>query len=288
MSMSLRSNASRISSNSMALAQAYKLAHAGRKASTNAPWRGGATVKLENGGWEPVAPIAVPFGPASPLPRALTLAEIHRIVDEFGKAAQRALEACFQVIEIHGAHGYPIHEFLSPLSNKRKYEYGGSLENRMRFALEVVRRVRKEWPATLPLFFRISATDWSDEGGWTVDDSVALAQRLKPLEVDVIDCSSGGNLASARIPLRPGYQVPFAERIRRETGLLTGAVGLITKPEKAESIVASGSADLVLLAREFLRDSYCPIKAARQLGVDIPIAAQYERAFPPRTKTRAS
>ncbi len=201
------------------------------------------------------------------------------MVEAFAAAAQRALDAGFEVVEIHGAHGYLINQFLSPLSNFRSDEYGGSFENRIRIVLEIVKAVRQQIGPKVPLFLRISATDWA-EGGWTIDDSVELARRVKPLGVDLIDCSSGGNAASAKIPVEPGYQVGFAERIRRETGLLTGAVGLITTAAQAETIVQSGQADLVLLAREFLRDPYFPVHAAQGLGAQVSLPKQYLRAIP--------
>ena len=256
-----------------------QLAHAGRKASTDVPWRGGGPVPASAGGWQPVAPSPIPFDSASHVPAALTVEDIHNIVANFAAAAHRALDAGFHLIELHGAHGYLIHEFLSPLSNVRADEYGGSLENRMRFALEVTRAVRQVWPERLPLFMRISATDWA-EGGWTPDDSVQLARALQPLGVDVIDCSSGGTVPHVSIPLQPGYQAPFAERIRRETGILTGAVGLITEPQQADALIRKGSADFVLLAREFLREPYWPIKAALALGANVRFPVQYGRAFP--------
>jgi 2,4-dienoyl-CoA reductase-like NADH-dependent reductase (Old Yellow Enzyme family) len=257
-----------------------QLAHAGRKASTRAPWDGGAAVAPgEPGGWQVVAPSAVPFLKGGPVPRALTPADIGRVVEAFAAAARRSLDAGFEVIEIHGAHGYLINQFLSPLSNFRTDEYGGSFENRVRFVLEVAKAVRQQIGPKLPLFLRISATDWA-EGGWTIDDSVELGLRVKPVGVDLIDCSSGGNAAGVKIPVEPGYQVGFAERIRRETGLLTGAVGLITTAEQAESIVQLGQADLVLLARELLRDPYFPVHAAQSLGVQVGLPKQYLRAIP--------
>jgi 2,4-dienoyl-CoA reductase-like NADH-dependent reductase (Old Yellow Enzyme family) len=256
-----------------------QLAHAGRKGSTRRPWEGGGSVPELAGGWPTVAPSAVPFQPEDPIPAELSHAAIHSIVDAFRTAAQRALRAGFQVVEIHAAHGYLIHEFLSPLSNRRTDEYGGSLDNRMRFALEVAQAVRGAWPLNLPLFMRISATDWV-EGGWTPGDSVELARRVQPLGVDLIDCSSGGSAAHAQVPLAPGYQVPFAERIRREAGILTGAVGLIATPQQADEIIRSEKADLVLLAREFLRDPYFPLHAARALGAEVNPPVQYVRAFP--------
>lgn len=259
---------------------AIQLAHAGRKASTDVPWRGGRPVPISAGGWKPLAPSPIPFDQNSLVPAELTTREIATIVEYFATAARRALDAGFELVELHGAHGYLIHEFLSPLSNVRTDEYGGSLQNRMRFAVEVTRAVRAVWPERLPLFLRISATDWAD-GGWTIDDSVQLAHAVQPLGIDVIDCSSGGTVPHASIPLQPGYQAPFAERIRRETGICTGAVGLITEPAQAESIVHNSCADFVLLAREFLREPYWPIKAAQALGAQVDFPVQYGRAFPP-------
>jgi 2,4-dienoyl-CoA reductase-like NADH-dependent reductase (Old Yellow Enzyme family) len=259
-----------------------QLAHAGRKASTRPPWEGGGTISEAAGGWPTVAPSAIPFQPGDPAPAELSHAGVASVVDAFRTAAQRALRAGFQVVEIHAAHGYLIHEFLSPLSNRRTDEYGGTFENRIRLALEVARAVRGAWPLNLPLFMRISATDWV-EGGWTPDESVELARRVRPLGVDLVDCSSGGTAANAKIPLAPGYQVPFAERIRREAGMLTGAVGLITTPQQADEIIRSEKADLVLLAREFLRHPYFPLHAARALGAELDPPVQYARAFPKHT-----
>lgn len=256
-----------------------QLAHAGRKGSTEAPWRGGRAVAPDAGGWIPVAPSALAFDNASLTPTELAISEIHAIANAFADAARRALQAGFDVVELHGAHGYLMHEFLSPLSNKRSDEYGGSLKNRIRFPCEVVEAVRKVLPDTMPLFLRISATDWVDNG-WTIEDSVQFARTVRSLGVDLIDCSSGGSSPNAAIPLKPGYQVPFAERIRKEAGILTGAVGLITEPEQADGILCDGSADLVFLAREFLREPYWPIKAAHTLGTAIPLPCQYARAFP--------
>jgi 2,4-dienoyl-CoA reductase-like NADH-dependent reductase (Old Yellow Enzyme family) len=256
-----------------------QLAHAGRKASTRRPWEGGGSIAEPAGGWPTVAPSAIPFEPQDPAPVELSHSGIQFIVDAFRTAARRALRAGFQVVEIHGAHGYLIHQFLSPLSNRRTDEYGGAFENRIRFALEVAEAVREAWPRDLPLFLRISATDWV-EGGWTPDESVELARRVGPLGVDLIDCSSGGSAANAKVPLAPGYQVPFAEHIRREAGVLTGAVGLITTPQQADEIIRSEKADLVLLAREFLRDPYFPLDAARALGAEVDPPVQYARAFP--------
>jgi 2,4-dienoyl-CoA reductase-like NADH-dependent reductase (Old Yellow Enzyme family) len=220
----------------------------------------------------------VPFRDGDLAPHALSKAEIHTLIDAFRNAAERALRAEFDVVEIHGAHGYLIHEFLSPLSNRRTDEYGGTRENRLRFGLEVTEAVRGAWPARLPLFFRISATDWVP-GGWTADDSVELARRLQRLGVDLVDCSSGGNALDAKIPLGPGYQVQFAERIRRETGMLTGAVGMITTPQQADEIVRNGQADVILMAREFLRDPYFALHAASGLGEKPAPPVQYGRAF---------
>jgi 2,4-dienoyl-CoA reductase-like NADH-dependent reductase (Old Yellow Enzyme family) len=257
-----------------------QLAHAGRKASCRVPWEGGAAIPPDQtDGWQVVAPSAVPFLEGDPIPHALTAGEIRRIVDAFAAAARRALTAGFEVLEIHGAHGYLIHEFLSPLSNLRDDEYGGSFENRVRLTLETIRAIRQEIGPNPPLFLRISATDWT-EGGWTIDDSVALAHRAKPLGLDLVDASSGGNVASAKIPVGPGYQVAFAERIRKEVGLLTGAVGMITAAEQAESIIESSQADIVLLAREMLRDPYFPMRAAQALGIPVAQPKQYLRAFP--------
>lgn len=255
-----------------------QLAHAGRKASTRRPWEGGTAVPIAEDGWQPVAPSAVPFRPEDQPPAELSKSEIARLIDAFAAGARRSLQAGFQVVEIHAAHGYLIHEFLSPLSNLRTDEYGGSFENRIRLAMEVTAAVRAVWPRELPLFVRISATDWA-EGGWKDDDSVELARRLKPLGVDLVDCSSGGLVAHQKIPVAPGYQVPFAERIRQEAGIATGAVGLITDAKQADEIIRSGRADLVLLAREFLRDPYFPLHAARELGIHVQPPPQYARAF---------
>jgi 2,4-dienoyl-CoA reductase-like NADH-dependent reductase (Old Yellow Enzyme family) len=255
-----------------------QLAHAGRKASTAAPWNGGKAVDGAHGGWTPiVAPSASAFDDAHQTPLALDAPGLHALVRAFVDAARRALDAGFQIVEIHGAHGYLIHEFLSPLSNARTDAYGGSFENRTRFLREIIEAVRDVWPEHLPLFLRISATDWT-EGGWDIEQSVELARMVAPLGVDLIDCSSGGNVAKARIPLGPGYQVPFAERVRRDSGVPTGAVGLITEAKQADEIIRTGKADMVLLAREELRDPYFPLRAAKALGVDIPWPRQYQRA----------
>ncbi|GAB3326100.1 NADH:flavin oxidoreductase/NADH oxidase [Larkinella ripae] len=255
-----------------------QLAHAGRKASHNRPWDGGKAIAPDDErGWQTVAPSPVPFSPAEPEPLELSAEGLEKVIADFVAAAGRALAAGFKVIELHAAHGYLIHEFLSPLSNQRTDQYGGSFENRTRFLLELLERVQTVWPKEYPLFVRISATDWT-EGGWTADDAVALSAILKEKGVDLIDCSSGGNVAGARIPLSPGYQVPFAEKVKKETGMLTGAVGLITTAEQASEIIASGQADLVLLARELLRDPYFPLHAAQQLGAETAWPAQYLRA----------
>jgi 2,4-dienoyl-CoA reductase-like NADH-dependent reductase (Old Yellow Enzyme family) len=258
-----------------------QLAHAGRKGSTHRPWGGHGAVDPARGGWQPVAPTDEAFAPGYPVPRALTTSEVPRVAEAFGGAARRALAAGFDVLEIHGAHGYLIHQFLSPLINRRADQYGGTFDNRIRLCLEVVDRVRAVWPERLPLMLRISATDWAP-GGWDVEQSIELARRVHARGVDLIDCSSGGAVAHAQIPVAPGYQVPFAERIRRETGVATGAVGLITTAPQADEIVRTGRADCVLLARELLRDPYWPLHAAHELGHPIDWPAQYLRAAPPR------
>ena len=257
-----------------------QLAHAGRKASTARPWDGGHPLDVEQRGWAPIAaPSALAFADGYQTPQALDRQGIRRVVAAFRAAARRAHAAGFQVVELHGAHGYLLNEFLSPLANRRDDEYGGSFDNRTRLLREVVAAVREEWPASLPLFVRISATDWV-EGGWTLDDSVALARQLAPLDVDLIDCSSGAVVPGARIPTGPGYQTPFAAQVKREADVLTGAVGLITSPQQADQIIRTGQADLVLLARELLRDPYWPLHAAHALGHDAPWPPQYERAKP--------
>lgn len=262
-----------------------QLAHAGRKGSTVRPWEGRGAVAPENGGWQPVGPTSEPYAPDYPVPRPLDPAGIAGIAAAFRAAAGRALAAGFDVVEVHAAHGYLIHEFLSPLSNTRTDAYGGSFENRIRLSIEVVEAVRAVWPERLPVFVRISATDWA-EGGWDVDQSVELARCLRTRGVDLIDCSSGGNVANAQVALRPGYQVPFAARIRREAGIATGAVGLITTAAQANEIVEREDADCVLLAREMLRHPYWPLAAARELGRDVPWPAQYLRAGPPDARAR--
>ena len=258
-------------------AAGIQLAHAGRKASMRAPWEARGAVASGEGGWEPVAPSAVTFSEDYASPRALSESEIGEVVEEFVAAARRADAAGFDVVELHMAHGYLLHEFLSPLSNLRDDRYGGSLENRMRAPLEVVRGVRAAWPEEKSLFVRISATDWV-EGGWDLDQSIAFARELARKGVDVVDCSSGGLSTEQEIDVGPGYQVPFAAAIRREAGLATGAVGLITEPAQAEEIVAGGSADLVILARQLLREPYWPLRAARELGAEIDWPVQYGRA----------
>lgn len=255
-----------------------QIAHAGRKASRTRPWEPPAAVPESEGGWPIVGPSALPFEDGWVVPRTLTREAISSIVHAFGSAAARARKAGFRWVELHGAHGYLIHSFLSPLSNTRDDAYGGCFENRIRFATEVVQAVRREWPESLPLSIRLSCTDWV-EGGWTVEDTIALARVLAQEGVDLVDCSSGGNDPRPRIPLGPGYQVPFAERVRRESGVPTAAVGLITEPAHADEIVRNGRADLVLLARAELRDPYWPIHAAIALGRTPAVPAQYLRGF---------
>ena len=259
-------------------APGMQLAHAGRKASVMVPWLGGKPLEPKDGAWETVAPSAIAFDAGYPKPRALTIAEIVSLVKAFAKGAVRALEAGFEVLEIHAAHGYLLHEFLSPFSNQRRDEYGGSFENRARLVVRVAEAVRNVWPERLPLFCRISATDWK-EGGWDLPQSVELAKLLKRTGVDLIDVSSGGLVSNVKIPIGPGYQLPFAVAIRGEAGIATGGVGLITEPAQAETVLTNGQADLVFLAREFLRDPYWPRRAAKQLGVTIKPPVQYERAW---------
>lgn len=262
---------------------AIQLAHAGRKASTFAPWKKGDAVSESEGGWRPVfAPSAEAFDAGYVVPDELDHAGIQRVVQAFADATKRALQAGAKVIEVHAAHGYLLHEFLSPLINHRTDAYGGSFENRTRALRETVEAVRAVWPERYPLFVRISATDWA-EGGWDIEEAVVLAQQVKGLGVDLIDCSSGGAVPRAKIPLGPGYQVPFAERIRSEAGIQTAAVGLITEPWQANDIVAEGRADMVFLAREFLREPYWPLKAAAELGFDLSPPVQYGRAFASRS-----
>ena len=254
---------------------AIQLAHAGRKASTNKPWAGGKPLGAHEGAWQTLGPSDVAFG-HYPAPRAMTVEEIRKTVDDFRKGAAHALDAGFDVVEIHGAHGYLLHEFCSPLSNRRTDEYGGSLENRMRFPLEVARVVREFWPQDKPVFYRISATDWA-EGGWDLAQSIALCKALKALGIDLIDCSSGGNVHDAKIPLGPGYQVPLAAAIREAVDMPVGAVGLIADAVQAEQIVSLGQADAVFLARAELRDPYWPRHAAKALGVALEWPDQYKR-----------
>ncbi len=255
-----------------------QLAHAGRKASVRAPWdAGGAPLASGDGGWTTIGPSAVPFADGYAAPHALEAAEIAGIVRAFAAAARRAAAAGFRAVEIHAAHGYLLHQFLSPLSNRRTDAFGGAFENRTRLVREVVSAVRAEWPDALPLLVRLSATDWV-EGGWDVEQSVALARVLGTLGVDLVDVSSGGLVATAKAPAGPGYQAAFAERIRREAGVATGAVGMITSAEQADHVVRSGQADLVLLAREMLRDPHFPLRAARALGHEGPWPKQYLRA----------
>jgi 2,4-dienoyl-CoA reductase-like NADH-dependent reductase (Old Yellow Enzyme family) len=259
-------------------APGIQLAHAGRKGSTHVPWRGGKALPIEEGGWTPVAPSAIAFADDYPAPAALDSTGIAKVVSDFAAATVRARAAGFAVIEIHAAHGYLFHEFLSPLSNRREDAYGGTLANRARLLREVVAAVRDAWPRPAPLVVRVSATDWVD-GGWGIDECVELCRWLRLDGVDLIDCSSGGNVAQAPIPVAPDYQVPLAARIRREAGIATGAVGLITDARQADAIIARGDADLVLLARELLRDPYFPRRAAAELDVAITAPIQYGRAW---------
>lgn len=256
-----------------------QLAHAGRKASTAAPWQDRGPLPPERGGWQPLAPSALPFDDGWLVPKALTTGELEKVVEDFAAAARRAHAAGFRVVEVHAAHGYLLHQFLSPLSNRREDDFGGSFESRARLPLAVVEAVRRAWPDELPLFVRISATDWV-EGGWGLEQSLELARRLAALGVDLVDCSSGGLSPLQEIPLEPGYQVPFAEAVRKGAGVATGAVGLITGARQAEEIVAAGKADAVLLARELLRNPTWPLQAAQALGAEIPWPDQYLRAKP--------
>lgn len=255
-----------------------QLAHAGRKASSMRPWEGGGPLTADAGAWQTVAPSAIPFDQHWHAPLALDRAGIAQVIADFRAAAERALAAGFQLIELHGAHGYLLHQFLSPLSNHRTDEYGGSFENRTRLVREVITAVREVWPEHLPLWLRVSATDWSD-GGWDVEQTVQLARDVKSMGVDLIDVSSGGLIPHVKIPLSPGYQVPFAARVRHDAGIATGAVGLITESTHAARIIDEGSADVVLIARESLRDPYFPRRAAQELGVTISAPEQYQRAW---------
>lgn len=270
-----------------------QLAHAGRKASTSAPWFGDKVLSESERGWKTVAPSSVPFDLSEPKPQEMSLSDIKKAISDFEKAAERSLKAGFQVLEIHMAHGYLMHQFLSPISNLRKDQYGGTLANRMRFPLEVAKAVRNIWPADLPLFARISATDWagginelsgiaekkaSGEESWNLSQSIILCRELKTIGIDLIDCSSGGTLTNAQIPVGPGYQVPFAQAIRKESEIMTAAVGMITDPLQAEAILQEQQADAIFMAREFLRDPYWPLHAARSLGVKIQKPVQYGRS----------
>ena len=254
-----------------------QLAHAGRKASHHVPWDGGEALHEEEGAWSAIAPSAIPFKEEEPIPVAMSTEAINNLILDFRAAALRALLAGFKVIEIHAAHGYLLHEFLSPLSNQRTDEYGGSFENRIKLLVQVTEAIRSVWPDALPLFVRISATEWIKDG-WTGDDSVRLAHALSAKGVDLMDCSTGGNVTGVKIPLVPLYQVPYAERIKNETDLLAGAVGLINTVAEAEQVLAGGQADLIFMGREMLRDPYFPLHAAKTLGVDVPWPVQYERA----------
>jgi 2,4-dienoyl-CoA reductase-like NADH-dependent reductase (Old Yellow Enzyme family) len=256
-----------------------QLAHAGRKASTARPWEGGKPLETARGGWSPIfAASSLPFDDGYQTPNELDEAGIARICEAFADAVKRALQAGAQVVEIHAAHGYLLHSFYSPLSNRRRDRYGGSFENRTRFLCETVTAVREVWPNDLPLFVRLSATDWT-EGGWTAEDSVALAKKLHSLGVDLIDCSSGGNVPGAQIPTGAGYQLPFAAKVRSEAEIATGTVGLISSPEQADQIIRNGEADLILMAREFLRHPYWPLNAAAPLHQKMAPPPQYARAF---------
>lgn len=256
-----------------------QIAHAGRKASTAEPWNGGKKVGEDEGGWETVAPSAIAFADDFPMPREMSKTDIEKATNDFVEAAKRAVRAGFEVIEIHAAHGYLFHEFLSPLSNKRTDEYGGSLENRMRFPLDAAKKVRAAVPQNLPVFVRISATDWT-ENGWDLEQSIEFAKELKNAGIDLIDVSTGGNIAAAKIPVAPNYQVSFAKEIREKAEIPTGAVGLITSGKQAAEILQKGEADAVLIAREFLRDPYFPLTAARESGEVLNyVPKQYERAI---------
>lgn len=256
-----------------------QLAHAGRKASTDVPWRGEKPLSINGGGWQPLAPSPLPFGETSPVPREMTAGDLEEVVSQFGAAARRSLEAGFRVIEIHMAHGYLLHEFLSPISNRRTDAYGGSLQNRARLPLLVARAIRENWSSDFPLFTRISCTDWV-EGGWDLPQSVELCRWLKEIGVDLIDCSSGGLVPFAKIPVGPGYQTPFAAEVRSKAAIATGAVGFITDPVQAEQILTTGQADVIIIARELLRDPYWPLHAAKTFHVDAPWPRQYQRAKP--------
>ncbi|MGI9101917.1 MAG: NADH:flavin oxidoreductase/NADH oxidase [Terriglobales bacterium] len=259
-------------------AAGMQLAHAGRKGSTDAPWRGGGPLDEANRGWKPIlAPSAIPFSPAHQVPKSMNERDIRDVVQAFAAAARRALAAGFDVVEIHAAHGYLLHSFFSPITNQRTDQYGGSFENCIRLVCEVTEAVRGAWPEDKPLWVRISSSDWQ-EGSWDIEQSVELARRLKKLGVDLIDCSSGGIAPGIKIPVGPGYQTAFAERIRREAQIATGSVGMITSPQQADTIARTGQADVVIMARQFLREPYWPLLAAKELGHDIEWPKQYERA----------
>ncbi len=254
-----------------------QLAHAGRKASVDRPWAGGRPLSMADGGWTPVGPSPIPYGEGSPVPEALSTAGAAEVVDAFAKAARRAKAAGFRILELHFAHGYLVHEFLSPLSNTRVDKYGGPFENRVRLALEISTAAREEWPEGDPLFVRISASDWAP-GGWDIDESVRLAAALKEVGVDLVDCSSGGNIHGAKVDAGPGYLTPYAERIRREARIPTATVGFITDPAQADHIIRNGQADIVVMARQLLREPYWPLRAARDLHKEIGWPRQYLRA----------
>lgn len=260
-----------------------QLAHAGRKASTLPPWDGGTQVTTQKGGYAGYAPSAIPFREGDEAPISLDIAGIIKVKKDFRDATKRSVKAGYKVLEIHAAHGYLLHQFLSPLSNTRNDEYGGTFENRIRLLLEILSDLQEVWPANLPLFVRVSATDWA-EGGWTLEESIQLSSILKEKGVDLVDCSSGGLAIQQQIPVSPGYQVQFAESVRKETGVLTGAVGLITDAQQAEDILLGNQADLIFMAREFLRDAYFPMRAATQLNEEAKWSVQYERAKPHKTR----
>lgn len=256
---------------------AIQLAHAGRKAANYAPWRGTGPLPVDEGGWPVIGPSAIAFKEGYPMPQEMSVQAIALIIEKFVQAAKRALAAGFKVLEIHAAHGYLIHEFYSPYSNKRTDEYGGSFENRIRFLVEITEAIRSVWPKEFPLFVRISATDWIS-GGWSIEESIKLSKILKQKQVDVIDCSSGGNIPGIKITIGPSYQVPLSEKIKSASGILTGAVGLITEPLQAEKILEENKADLIIMARQLLRDPYFPLHAAKELKEDITWPNQYKRA----------
>jgi 2,4-dienoyl-CoA reductase-like NADH-dependent reductase (Old Yellow Enzyme family) len=260
-----------------------QIAHAGRKASTSEPWNGGKMVSQEDGGWETVAPSSIAFSDDYPMPREMSAADLEKVKEDFVAGAKRSVQAGFKVIELHAAHGYLLHEFLSPLSNQRQDDCGGDLEGRMKFPLEVAAAVRSTVPQDIPLFVRISATDWAT-GGWDLEQSIEFCRRLKTIGIDLIDCSTGGLVTDAVIPVKPNYQVSFAAAIRREAQIATAAVGLITEPEQAEAILQNGEADAVMVARQFLRDPYLGFHAAKELGEQVDVPKQYGRAIDLRRK----